>query len=518
MKRRTFLVGTGSAAIGGSALLGSGAFTRVESQRTVTVQVAEDPNAYLGMEKCPESANASYAWLDDDGHLELLMNPENPTVGESPLGEGVNSDSSTWFDRVFQLCNQGKEAVCVYIEDSEDWPRVPDEAQFGEAAGERRVEFYLEDDPAESLVGVDNAVPLALGDCLCVGVRTRTYGLADGAELLAALDNEITVVADVDLDCTGEDNPPGSQVQLAGDPVARDGDLLKTHPTNAKLRFRLENQGSTPVTIDGMRLEETNCDAVRVSAFWEHDFGEANPVVRFEGAVGDGPAVKTDGNPSVSMFFRDGESFAELEDWPHEEAHPAGDHYPFDENGSGDWGDPAMPGAVYDAAEKTIPAGETAVVELGEFRRASVVTPNAVDMVGETVTLSLVFADGSERTLDLDIDEAWTLEESKMVTFLGFPVGEMKLYDIPFSNAYEIRNDSWVGSDSLFANIEGTVDWDNGETTSFDIGPFGIETVVPGDDPGDDPGIENAEETIPAEIAIEQVELVDEQLPDDGIA
>ncbi|MEF8814169.1 MAG: twin-arginine translocation signal domain-containing protein, partial [Halovenus sp.] len=52
MNRRKFLVGVGSAAAAGSAVLGSGAFTRVEAQRSVTVQVAEDPNAYLGMDKC----------------------------------------------------------------------------------------------------------------------------------------------------------------------------------------------------------------------------------------------------------------------------------------------------------------------------------------------------------------------------------------------------------------------------------------------------------------------------------
>jgi hypothetical protein len=205
MKRRQFLIGAGSAAIGGSALLGSGAFTRVESQRSVTVQVAEDPNAYLGMDKCPESPNASYAWLDDNGHLELLMNPDNPTVGESPLGEGINSDSTTWFDSVFQLCNQGKDDVCVYIEDSEDWPTVGDAADGvdGVEPDDRRVDFYVEGNENESIVGQDNAISLPLGECFCVGLLTRSYGLSDGDELLSVLDNEITIVADVDLACDG---------------------------------------------------------------------------------------------------------------------------------------------------------------------------------------------------------------------------------------------------------------------------------------------------------------------------
>jgi hypothetical protein len=220
MKRRNFVIGLGAASVGGSALLGSGAFTRVESQRSVTVQIAEDPNAYLGMDKCPESPNASYAWLDDNGHLEVLMNPENPTVGESPLGEGVNSDSTSWFDSVFQVCNQGKQDACLWIQDSEDWPRVPDdEAQFGEAAGERRVDFYLNGDDEVSLIGRDNAILLPLGECICVGIKTRTYGLSDGAELLSVLDNEITITADVT-----EVGPGGTSLGAApaqgGDPLA----------------------------------------------------------------------------------------------------------------------------------------------------------------------------------------------------------------------------------------------------------------------------------------------------------
>ena len=47
MKRRRFIVGTATAAIGGSALLGSGAFSRVESHREVTIEVVGDEDAYL---------------------------------------------------------------------------------------------------------------------------------------------------------------------------------------------------------------------------------------------------------------------------------------------------------------------------------------------------------------------------------------------------------------------------------------------------------------------------------------
>lgn len=200
MKRRKFLVGLGSAGIGGSALIGSSAFSQVQAHRSVTIQTAEDPDAYLGMDKCgdPPTPNSSYASIDDDGHLQVLMNPENPTIGESPLGQGVNSDSRSFFDNVFEITNQGKEPACIYIRDDDGWPTVPE----GEKdAGERRVDFYLNSFRDESIVGEDNAIALDLGETICIGIVTRTFGLSEGDELLGEFDNLVNVVADTEGDC-----------------------------------------------------------------------------------------------------------------------------------------------------------------------------------------------------------------------------------------------------------------------------------------------------------------------------
>ncbi len=203
MQRRNFLVGIGSASVGGSALLGSGAFSRVESHRNVTVEVAEDPSAYLGLDKC-DTPNGSYVDIDDDGHLEILMNPDNPTIGNSSLGSGVNSDSISNFDKVFKISNQGKEDACVWIADDDAWPTVPEGEMMG---GERRVEFYLEGLRDQSLIGESNGINLAVGESVCVGLETRTFDLAEGDLLLDELDNEVQIVADVDSACGGEACP-----------------------------------------------------------------------------------------------------------------------------------------------------------------------------------------------------------------------------------------------------------------------------------------------------------------------
>lgn len=200
MKRRTFLLSVSGSSLAGSALIGSGAFSRVESDRSVAIDVAGDPDAYLGLDEC-DSPNGSFAHLDDDGHLEILLNGENPAIDGSPLGEGVNSDSTSRFHRVFQVCNQGTEPACIWIGDDENWPVV----DSGEHEGQRRVDFYLEDDPGHSVIGEANGLLLEVGDCACLGIEVRTYGLSDGDTLLDDLDDRITIHADVDGDCLATD-------------------------------------------------------------------------------------------------------------------------------------------------------------------------------------------------------------------------------------------------------------------------------------------------------------------------
>lgn len=191
MKRRKFLLGTSSAAIGGSALLGSGAFSRVESQRDVSIAIAHDSDAYLGLDRCggeDPAPNSSYIEFDDKGHLGVQMNPDNPTDAG---GLGVNSNSRSWFDNVFQITNQGKTSVCVWIDNDPSWPWYN---------GERRVDFYNSDNRDESVIGLSNAFELDVGESKCIGISVVTKALEDGEgyQLLEELGNEITIIADED--------------------------------------------------------------------------------------------------------------------------------------------------------------------------------------------------------------------------------------------------------------------------------------------------------------------------------
>ena len=199
MERRKFLIGVGGSSLGASAIIGSGAFTRIESQRRVKIEVAEDPDAYLGLDGCPDSDNSSYTEIDDSGHLAVEMSPENEN-SDNDLGSGINSDSFTWFDNVFQICNQGKQDVCVWIDATVR--EAIQEKQDEDYEDEDIVDFYLGGNREQSLVGEENGILLPVGECICVGIATVTKGLDAGDQLLE--DDEIVIHADADAECDSE--------------------------------------------------------------------------------------------------------------------------------------------------------------------------------------------------------------------------------------------------------------------------------------------------------------------------
>ena len=200
MERRNFLIGMGSTAAGASALVGSGAFSRIESQRQVSIEVANDTNAYLGLDACHDDSgnklpNGSYTETDGRGHLTIEMDSDNKTAEG---GQGVNSDSHSWFNDVFQMCNQGKDDVGVSIDTSDaNIGTVPEDY---DDSGEDRVQFYVGDgsgDVGGELDRIDDGSThdLALGSCTCVGILVITKGLSDGDTVL---DGEVVITADVD--------------------------------------------------------------------------------------------------------------------------------------------------------------------------------------------------------------------------------------------------------------------------------------------------------------------------------
>jgi hypothetical protein len=204
MQRRNFLIGVSSTAVAGSALLGTGAFSRVESQRNVSIQVATDDEAYLGMGVIDSSLNSTnFASLDENGHLAIDIGDFGADGGyEYDTGVGVNSDSFTYFDDLFRLCNNGKADADV----SYDLPD-PDESghpSLNEGSweapdpdyDEKVVAFYwVDEDGNRVIVDEEQNVPIPVGECENIGLRTVTKGI-DATEGSPLLDGTVVITAD----------------------------------------------------------------------------------------------------------------------------------------------------------------------------------------------------------------------------------------------------------------------------------------------------------------------------------
>jgi hypothetical protein len=108
MQRRKLIAGMGSLAAGAAAVTGTGAFTSVEADRAVNVAVADDANAYLGLDDIDSSPNSEY--IDASGN-QLVLNLDSTGSG----GSGFNADAETRIDDLIRVTNQGTQTVNVWV-------------------------------------------------------------------------------------------------------------------------------------------------------------------------------------------------------------------------------------------------------------------------------------------------------------------------------------------------------------------------------------------------------------------
>lgn len=166
MDRRQYIISLSAVTAGTGALLGSGAFTSVEADRDVTVEVAGDNRAFLRMTPVVHKIEG----VDEN---EAPVFDENGLLGidtSRGLAEGVNANATTWIGTP----NPDNQSSWVEVEDDHiDWigdhtytPR----AAFGfENRGTQEYdltfEYEYEGDPGDSEITFefyDGAAP-ALG-------------------------------------------------------------------------------------------------------------------------------------------------------------------------------------------------------------------------------------------------------------------------------------------------------------------------------------------------------------------
>ncbi len=111
MQRRELVFGLGAATVGGTTILGSGAYTSVDVERSVSIDVAADTDALLALVPTTEYATTR------NGEFVLDLSPANPT---STGGQGVNANAKTIINTVFKVENRGTQTVQPFFRTSND--------------------------------------------------------------------------------------------------------------------------------------------------------------------------------------------------------------------------------------------------------------------------------------------------------------------------------------------------------------------------------------------------------------
>ena len=181
MDRKKLFFGLGVAS-GGAAVIGSGAFSSIQAERGVSIEVVGDDAAYLALEPA-EGPNGQYASINENGLLEVQVSDENEAI----TGEGVNPNS--WYDLgdVFKITNQGSQEVGVWIEHDSEY-----------------VEFKTGSKPLD-----ENSSPVFAepGNSLVVRILIDTRNKDGDVETLL---DEISIHANADAD--SEPEPPDVSV------------------------------------------------------------------------------------------------------------------------------------------------------------------------------------------------------------------------------------------------------------------------------------------------------------------
>lgn len=122
MERRKFLAAVGSLTAGTAAAMSTGAFTSVQAERSVTVNIAGDSDAFLGLEATTDP-NSDYVHTNN-GQVEIVL--DESEVG----GSGFNKNAVTEIDKMLKVTNQGTQRIYFWIEHPNSTPFTVDNFWF----------------------------------------------------------------------------------------------------------------------------------------------------------------------------------------------------------------------------------------------------------------------------------------------------------------------------------------------------------------------------------------------------
>jgi hypothetical protein len=181
MKRRTYLSRLGILSAAGGLTVGSGAFSSVRAERTVTVETADDDEALLALDDIGPGRR-SFESSSDTVELRFPSFYEESQKRNFDLGLGTDSvyefdrDADATTDGLIGITNRGTQQVKVYSEHQTD--------------SELDIELYDVTD-AERTALRDDPPELTVGESVDVGFRIRTTDAEVGS-----FNETLTIVAE----------------------------------------------------------------------------------------------------------------------------------------------------------------------------------------------------------------------------------------------------------------------------------------------------------------------------------
>jgi hypothetical protein len=202
MKRRGLVAGIGAAVTGAGGILGTGAFTSVDADRTATVAVAQENESFLAIFPSDGQPNGTFATQGAGNGAEEIGLDFNASSGTSAGSQGVGTDSTYIFDDVFRVENRGTQDVYVDIASLIDVPLQPGSGSPGDVT----VKFIAKDGSGNRTVidGSNADLTVPVGEQRPVGVRILTDEESTYGNINNPTDNNVTqsttteIVADTD--------------------------------------------------------------------------------------------------------------------------------------------------------------------------------------------------------------------------------------------------------------------------------------------------------------------------------
>jgi hypothetical protein len=187
---------------GAGGILGTGAFTSVDADRTATVAVAQENESFLAIFPSDGQPNGTFATQGAGNGAEEIGLDFNASSGTSAGSQGVGTDSTYIFDDVFRVENRGTQDVYVDIASLIDVPLQPGSGSPGDVT----VKFIAKDGSGNRTVidGSNADLTVPVGEQRPVGVRILTDEESTYGNINNPTDNNVTqsttteIVADTD--------------------------------------------------------------------------------------------------------------------------------------------------------------------------------------------------------------------------------------------------------------------------------------------------------------------------------